>query len=55
MGSRKLLNYLKATRVEVGLLLNFGPKVSFKRMVYDNDRKGTLAWVNEQDRDQSRD
>jgi len=27
----------------------------FKRKVYDNDRKGTLVWVNEQDKDQSRD
>jgi GxxExxY protein len=43
----QLLNYLKATRVEVGLLLNFGPKAVFKRMVYDNDRKGSLAWVKE--------
>jgi GxxExxY protein len=41
----QLLNYLKATRVEVGLLLNFGPKAEFKRKVYDNDRKGTLTWT----------
>jgi len=41
----QLLNYLKATTVEVGLLLNFGPKAEFKRKVYDNDRKGSLAWV----------
>jgi GxxExxY protein len=51
----QLLNYLKATMIEVGLLLNFGPKAMFKRKVYDNDRKGTLVWVNEQDKDQSRD
>ena len=43
----QLLNYLKATTVEVGLLLNFGPKAEFKRKVYDNDRKGSLAWVGE--------
>ena len=41
----QLLNYLKATTVEVGLLLNFGPKAEFKRKVYDNERKGTLAWT----------
>lgn len=41
----QLLNYLKATMVEVGLLLNFGPKAEFKRKVYDNDRKGSLAWI----------
>jgi len=41
----QLLNYLKATRVEVGLLLNFGPKAEHKRKVYDNDRKGSLAWT----------
>ena len=41
----QLLNYLKATRVEVGLLLNFGPKAEHKRKVYDNDRKGSLTWT----------
>ena len=35
----QLLNYLRATDIEVGLLLNFGAKPQFKRMVYDNDRK----------------
>jgi GxxExxY protein len=35
----QLLNYLRATDVEVGLLLNFGPKPEFKRMVFDNERK----------------
>lgn len=35
----QLLNYLRATEVEVGLLLNFGPKPEFKRMVFDNERK----------------
>ncbi len=41
----QLLNYLKATNVEVGLLLNFGPKAEYKRKVYDNERKGSLAWT----------
>ena len=27
------LNYLKATGVEIGLLLNFGPKAEFKRFI----------------------
>ncbi|OHB89148.1 MAG: GxxExxY protein [Planctomycetes bacterium RIFCSPHIGHO2_02_FULL_40_12] len=35
----QLLNYLKATEIEVGLLLNFGPKPDFKRKVFDNTRK----------------
>jgi len=33
------LNYLKATDVEVALLLNFGEKPAFKRLVFDNERK----------------
>lgn len=41
----QLLNYLKATIYEVGLLLNFGPKPQIKRKVYDNERKGSLSWV----------
>jgi len=36
---RQLLNYLRATNIEVGLLLNFGPKPSYKRLVYSNARK----------------
>ena len=39
------LNYLKATNVEVALLLNFGPQPEFKRKVYDNDREGSLSWL----------
>ncbi len=35
----QLLNYLKATDIEVGLLLNFGPEPEIKRKVFDNDRK----------------
>ena len=41
----QLLNYLKATIYEVGLLLNFGPEPEIKRKAYDNDHKGTLSWV----------
>jgi GxxExxY protein len=35
----QLLNYLKATDVEVGLLLNFGRKAELKRKLFDNFRK----------------
>lgn len=35
----QLLNYLKATVFEVGLLINFGPKPEVKRFAYDNTRK----------------
>ena len=35
----QLLNYLKATPIEVGLLLNFGPRPEFRRKAFDNDRK----------------
>jgi GxxExxY protein len=35
----QLLNYLKATDIEVGLLLNYGPKPAIKRKVFDNNRK----------------
>jgi len=35
----QLLNYLKATDVEVGLLLNFGPEPEVKRKAFNNFRK----------------
>ena len=35
----QLINYLKATEIEVGLLLNFGKKPEFKRKIFTNDRK----------------
>ena len=35
----QLLNYLKATDIEVGLLLNLGPKSQIKRKVFDNNKK----------------
>jgi GxxExxY protein len=35
----QLINYLKATHCEVGLLLNFGKKPEFIRKVYQNNRK----------------
>ncbi len=42
----QLLNYLKATDIEVGLILNFGPTAEFRRKIYDNERKGSLSWIN---------
>jgi GxxExxY protein len=35
----QLLNYLKGTDCEVGLLLNFGKKPQFRRRIYENKRK----------------
>jgi GxxExxY protein len=35
----QVLHYLRATDVEVGLLLNFGPKPEFRRLIFTNDRK----------------
>ena len=35
----QLINYLKATTVEVGLLLNFGKEPEFKRKIFENHLK----------------
>ncbi len=35
----QLLNYLRATDVEVGLLLNFGKTAQIKRKVFNNEYK----------------
>lgn len=35
----QLLNYLRGTSLEVGLLLNFGSKPQFRRLAFDNSRK----------------
>ncbi len=35
----QLINYLKATEKEVGMLLNFGKEPQFKRVIFTNDRK----------------
>ncbi len=39
----QLINYLKATNIEVGLLLNFGVKPEVKRKAFSNDRKKSLV------------
>ena len=44
----QLLNYLKATPYEVGLLLNFGPKPMQKRRSFENNRKEW--WINQTSR-----
>jgi GxxExxY protein len=40
----QLLNYLRATPYEVGLLLNFGPRPEMRRKAFGNDRKPTITW-----------
>ena len=35
----QLRNYLRATDIEIGLLLNFGVRPEVKRLIYDNPRK----------------
>jgi len=35
----QLLYYLRATEIEVGLLLNFGVRPQFRRLLFDNVRK----------------
>jgi len=39
----QLMNYLRATDIEVGLLLNFGLKPEFKRLLLDNSSKANRA------------
>ncbi|MGI9168396.1 MAG: GxxExxY protein [Pyrinomonadaceae bacterium] len=35
----QLLNYLRATHIEVGLLLNFLGRANVKRLIFDHPRK----------------
>lgn len=36
---RQLMNYLRCTNLEVGLLLLFGIKPEFRRLIHTRDRK----------------
>lgn len=38
----QLINYLKASEIEVGLLMNFGKKATFERFIFTNDKKPLL-------------
>ena len=38
----QLVNYLKATEIEVGILLNFGKKPEFKRKVFSSEYKSLI-------------
>lgn len=35
----QLLNYLRASHIDVGLVLNFGPKPQVRRKIYDTARR----------------
>ena len=35
----QLVNYLKSTKIEVGLLINFGEELKIKRRVFSNNQK----------------
>jgi len=35
----QLVNYLRATNIEVGLVINFGEEIKIKRRVFSNERK----------------
>lgn len=38
----QLLNYLRGSRLEVGLLLHFGPMPNVERLIYTNERKSVI-------------
>ena len=41
----QLLNYLRCTALETGLILNFGPRPQIRRLIFTNDRKSTSNHV----------
>ncbi len=38
----QLLHYLRASPMEIGLVMNFGPDAKFRRVVMQNARKGRM-------------
>lgn len=38
----QLINYLRATDIELGLLLNFGKKPEFRRKIFSNERSANI-------------
>ena len=40
----QVLNYLRATRLELALLFNFGPRPQFRRILLDNERKSIRVY-----------
>ena len=40
---KQLLNYLRGSQLELGLLLHFGEKAKFERLLYTNDRKSVFV------------
>ena len=41
----QLVNYLRGSRVELGYILNFGPKPSYKRFILSNVRKSSCGYL----------
>ena len=44
----QVLNYLRSTDLELGLILNFGPKPQVRRLFFDNERKQRRARLDEE-------
>ncbi len=44
--TRQLFNYLRATNLEVGLLLHFGPRATFHREIFPNTRSNRINPLN---------
>ena len=40
---KQVLNYLRGSTIEVGLLLHFGPKPNFRRLFFDQEAKARLT------------
>ena len=49
MQEAQLINYLKGTGIELGFLLNFGPKAEFRRKVMTHKFNRSKAYINDGD------